>query len=184
MIGSFQCNTLYNQCVSVEQDWCSTDQNSCLENCSEEFEFGEIDDEELTECNGFCESDFATCMADIVAWCQTNREECLGECPSTPATTESTQQVTSPVGNTPGTDLPAGEEGAIQKMCLFYPSPSGHGRVDPILDNNGSSGHVHTVSSTWHDLCRVRVKMFYLISLPCCLSFSVLWASEFPPRDD
>ena len=36
------------------------------------------------------------------------------------------------------------EEGAIQKMCLFYPNPSAHARVDPILNYNGPSGHVHT----------------------------------------
>lgn len=32
------------------------------------------------------------------------------------------------------------------KMCLFYDTPSGHARSDPIINQNCASGHVHTVS--------------------------------------
>ena len=43
----------------------------------------------------------------------------------------------------------ADEEGTQQmvKMCLFYGSPSGHARTDPIIDQQCASGHVHTVRS-------------------------------------
>lgn len=30
------------------------------------------------------------------------------------------------------------------KMCLFYPSPSGHARSDPIINQQCASDHVHT----------------------------------------
>jgi hypothetical protein len=36
--------------------------------------------------------------------------------------------------------------GNMVKMCLFYPSPSGHVRTDPILSQTCPSDHVHTVS--------------------------------------
>lgn len=34
--------------------------------------------------------------------------------------------------------------GNMVKMCLFYGSPSGHARTDPILNNECASDHVHT----------------------------------------
>ena len=36
--------------------------------------------------------------------------------------------------------------GNMVKMCLFYNSPSGHARTDPILSQTCPSDHVHTVS--------------------------------------
>ena len=44
----------------------------------------------------------------------------------------------------PGQAQP-GEE--MVKMCLFYPSPSGHARSDPIINQQCASDHVHTVST-------------------------------------
>jgi len=35
-------------------------------------------------------------------------------------------------------------QGQMVKMCLFYNSPSGHARSDPIINQQCSSGHVHT----------------------------------------
>ena len=37
-------------------------------------------------------------------------------------------------------------QGQMVKMCLFYDTPSGHARSDPIINQQCSSGHVHTVS--------------------------------------
>lgn len=31
------------------------------------------------------------------------------------------------------------------KMCLFYESPSGHARSDPIINQECPSDHIHTV---------------------------------------
>ena len=42
-------------------------------------------------------------------------------------------------------DEPEGTQQMV-KMCLFYGSPSGHARTDPIIDQQCASGHVHTVS--------------------------------------
>ena len=36
------------------------------------------------------------------------------------------------------------EAPGMTKMCLFYPSPSGHARSDPILNQSCASDHVHT----------------------------------------
>lgn len=36
------------------------------------------------------------------------------------------------------------EESGMVKMCLFYPSASGHARADPILSQSCASDHVHT----------------------------------------
>ena len=38
--------------------------------------------------------------------------------------------------------------GNMVKMCLFYESPSGHARTDPILSQICASDHVHTVSTS------------------------------------
>ena len=38
------------------------------------------------------------------------------------------------------------EAPGMVKMCLFYPSESGHARSDPILNQSCPSDHVHTVS--------------------------------------
>ena len=37
-------------------------------------------------------------------------------------------------------------QGEMVKLCLFYDQPSGHARSDPIINQQCSSGHVHTVS--------------------------------------
>lgn len=39
------------------------------------------------------------------------------------------------------------------KMCLFYPSPSGHGRSDPILNQECASDHVHTARVVQYFSC-------------------------------
>ena len=36
-------------------------------------------------------------------------------------------------------------QGEMVKMCLFYDTPSGHARSDPIINQQCASGHVHTV---------------------------------------
>jgi len=48
----------------------------------------------------------------------------------------------------------------MTKMCLFYESPSGHARSDPIINDSCTSSHVHTFygpkvfhpSTTYEDL--------------------------------
>eukprot|EP00561_Arcocellulus_cornucervis_P012712 CAMPEP_0185802860 /NCGR_PEP_ID=MMETSP1322-20130828/2246_1 /TAXON_ID=265543 /ORGANISM="Minutocellus polymorphus, Strain RCC2270" /LENGTH=169 /DNA_ID=CAMNT_0028498661 /DNA_START=168 /DNA_END=674 /DNA_ORIENTATION=+ len=42
------------------------------------------------------------------------------------------------------TSVAVDAQGQMVKMCLFYDSPSGHARSDPIIDQQCASGHVHT----------------------------------------
>jgi len=45
----------------------------------------------------------------------------------------------------PGVVVAQEEKGeTMTKMCLFYPSPSGHARSDPIINQDCASDHVHT----------------------------------------
>ena len=66
------------------------------------------------------------------------------------------------------------------KMCLFYPSPSGHARSDPIINQQCASDHVHTVrilTSGGTFLNHMVPFLTYFI-----LSTKVLRASELSSR--
>ena len=45
-------------------------------------------------------------------------------------------------------EMEENKTGKMVKMCLFYNSPSGHARTDPILSQTCPSDHVHTVRMT------------------------------------
>lgn len=42
------------------------------------------------------------------------------------------------------------EDGAMVKICLFYASPSGHARTDPIINQQCASDHMHTFYGPLH----------------------------------
>merc|ERR1719356_2259307 len=42
------------------------------------------------------------------------------------------------------------EDGAMVKICLFYASPSGHARTDPIINQQCPSDHMHTFYGPLH----------------------------------
>ena len=65
-------------------------------------------------------------------------------------------------------------QGQMVKMCLFYGNPSGHARSDPIINQQCSSGHVHTVSSILPNIKQILLDNYWCIGIihhpsSCCL---------------
>jgi len=53
------------------------------------------------------------------------------------------------IDDEPETDEPA-EDTALVKLCLFYASPTGHARSDPIINQQCASDHMHTFYGPLH----------------------------------
>lgn len=54
------------------------------------------------------------------------------------------------------------EAPGMTKMCLFYPSPSGHARSDPILNQSCASDHVHTFYGKYsQNMVKYYLKLHY-----------------------